>query len=444
MSAARRRPRRAGPVPRPAPALIDRRTCSGAAVSQRRPRPSGDAGSASRSARPPRAEDRRRAGRARPRRRAADCARATNGRRRAGAAGWATVAARRREPRVERAGPDERRDSCNASASGPAPRVVASVVEADAVDQRNGRIEDGDPPVRARGRPPAPGSRELLGPPAEPLDVLPRVGVLPRRTRRDWDRIMAAADVGIEGRAADAEQPGGFCCGDPRTAIGSHIDSRINVDTITMATVYGGDKVSSGLEGVVAATTRLSEVDGERGELTIAGFPVGELAAHATFEETTWLLWHGELPTAPRARERSARRSPPRARCPGSHRLLREWAARRPRADGRPAHRGGHDLARVGRRAAASSPDADDRRRVLAVAARARSRSRRAKDLGHAANFLYMLTGDTPEPGARPRARDLSQHRRRSRPERVHLHGPGDHVDRLGSRLGRRRRRSAR
>src|SRR5215475_6028431 len=54
--------------------------------------------------------------------------------------------------------------------------------------------------------------------------------------------------------------------------------------------------IASGLEGVVAATTRLSHVDGEAGELVIAGFPVGELAAHATFEETTWLLWHGDLP----------------------------------------------------------------------------------------------------------------------------------------------------
>src|SRR5689334_24947534 len=57
-----------------------------------------------------------------------------------------------------------------------------------------------------------------------------------------------------------------------------------------------GNGVSNGLEGIVAATTRLSHVDGEAGELLIAGFPVGELAAHATFEETTWLLWHGDLP----------------------------------------------------------------------------------------------------------------------------------------------------
>ena len=54
--------------------------------------------------------------------------------------------------------------------------------------------------------------------------------------------------------------------------------------------------VNSGLEDVVAATTRLSDVDGERGELVIAGYPVGELAAHASFEETTWLLWHSALP----------------------------------------------------------------------------------------------------------------------------------------------------
>src|SRR5262245_48031646 len=54
----------------------------------------------------------------------------------------------------------------------------------------------------------------------------------------------------------------------------------------------------SGLDKVVAASTRLSHVDGERGELLIAGFPVEELAPHATFEQAAWLLWHGELPEA--------------------------------------------------------------------------------------------------------------------------------------------------
>ena len=43
--------------------------------------------------------------------------------------------------------------------------------------------------------------------------------------------------------------------------------------------------VNSGLEGIVAATTGLSDVDCERGELVIAGYQIGELAQRATFEE---------------------------------------------------------------------------------------------------------------------------------------------------------------
>ena len=55
--------------------------------------------------------------------------------------------------------------------------------------------------------------------------------------------------------------------------------------------------LTPGLEGVVAAETRLSRVDGQAGELIIAGFPVEELAAHATFEETVYLLWNDRLPS---------------------------------------------------------------------------------------------------------------------------------------------------
>src|SRR5215210_78584 len=52
----------------------------------------------------------------------------------------------------------------------------------------------------------------------------------------------------------------------------------------------------AGLEDVVAAETRLSGVDGEAGELTIAGFPVEEIAGRATFEEIVYLLWRDVLP----------------------------------------------------------------------------------------------------------------------------------------------------
>ena len=51
-----------------------------------------------------------------------------------------------------------------------------------------------------------------------------------------------------------------------------------------------------GLAGIVAAQTRLSSVDGEAGELLIAGFPVEVLAPRAAFEEVVYLLWNGALP----------------------------------------------------------------------------------------------------------------------------------------------------
>ncbi|CAN5895053.1 citrate synthase CitA [soil metagenome] len=51
-----------------------------------------------------------------------------------------------------------------------------------------------------------------------------------------------------------------------------------------------------GLQGIVAAETRLSKVDGANGKLVIAGFPVEELAPRASFEECVYLLWNDALP----------------------------------------------------------------------------------------------------------------------------------------------------
>ncbi len=51
-----------------------------------------------------------------------------------------------------------------------------------------------------------------------------------------------------------------------------------------------------GLDGVVVAETRLSEIDGETGTLTIGGYPVEELATEASYEETLFLLLHDRLP----------------------------------------------------------------------------------------------------------------------------------------------------
>jgi citrate synthase len=52
-----------------------------------------------------------------------------------------------------------------------------------------------------------------------------------------------------------------------------------------------------GLEGVVAATTALSKVEGEAGRLIYRGYNIHDLAGKATFEEVAYLLWYGKLPT---------------------------------------------------------------------------------------------------------------------------------------------------
>jgi citrate synthase len=58
------------------------------------------------------------------------------------------------------------------------------------------------------------------------------------------------------------------------------------------------DATGKGLEGVVAAQTRISDVDGRQGRLFYAGYDIADLAANASFEETIYLLHHLELPTA--------------------------------------------------------------------------------------------------------------------------------------------------
>jgi len=58
------------------------------------------------------------------------------------------------------------------------------------------------------------------------------------------------------------------------------------------------DVQADGLEGVEVARTALSEVDGERGRLVIAGHDVEELATRAVFEDVCSLLWEGCLPGA--------------------------------------------------------------------------------------------------------------------------------------------------
>ena len=52
----------------------------------------------------------------------------------------------------------------------------------------------------------------------------------------------------------------------------------------------------AGLEGIVATTSNICYIDGERGVLSYFGYNIHTLAENATFEEVIYLLWHGQLP----------------------------------------------------------------------------------------------------------------------------------------------------
>ena len=73
---------------------------------------------------------------------------------------------------------------------------------------------------------------------------------------------------------------------------------------------------AKGLEGVIAGESRICKVDGEKGRLYYYGYRIKDLAENASFEETTYLLLYGELPTADqladfRIKMRSARELTP-------------------------------------------------------------------------------------------------------------------------------------
>jgi citrate synthase len=167
-----------------------------------------------------------------------------------------------------------------------------------------------------------------------------------------------------------------------------------------------GTQLIRGLEGVVAAETRLCDLDGANGRLAYCGYDIEDLAHRATFEEVAYLLWHGELPNRAALDrftvELIAARSVPPA-------LLQAFALMPAQTDpnrvlqAAVAILGMHD------------PDTDDnspaanRRKAArltsqiptAICAHHRIRSGQkpiepAPDLSLAANFLYMLTGRKP------------------------------------------------
>lgn len=164
---------------------------------------------------------------------------------------------------------------------------------------------------------------------------------------------------------------------------------------------------AKGLEGVVAAQTRISRVMGEEGRLIYGGYEIDDLARNTTFEEVAHLLWFGDLPDRTRLADLRARL------------LAGAVVDERVLSVVRAAPAGTHPMA-ILRTAVSALSYVDDEAEVMEPEANQRKaecltgqaitltaaldRLRRGRDpiaprpdLSLAANLLYMLKGEEPD-----------------------------------------------
>ncbi|HKH99433.1 MAG TPA: citrate synthase [Candidatus Sulfotelmatobacter sp.] len=172
-----------------------------------------------------------------------------------------------------------------------------------------------------------------------------------------------------------------------------------------------------GLEGIVATTSKICYIDGDRGVLAYRGIDIHELAEHSNFEETCYLLWFGNLPARAELRGLHERLSAERKLDPAIITLLRNA----------PRQALPMDVLRTAV-SALSFYDPEDKKNdhdanvnkairltsQIAMIVAAYDRIRKGKPvvesdrtLSHAANFLLLLNGERPSATAE-RALDIA------------------------------------
>lgn len=164
--------------------------------------------------------------------------------------------------------------------------------------------------------------------------------------------------------------------------------------------------LSKGLEGVVAASTRLSDVRGETGQLIYCGYDINELAGKVSYEEVVHLLHHNHLPNRKELADLKARLAQARELPQGVIALIKSLPSSTP-----PMHAIRTGVSALG----CFDPHPDDASmdgnhdkamRLIAqvpVITAYFHRTRQGKpivhpdpSLGEAANFLYMMDGEKP------------------------------------------------
>ena len=161
------------------------------------------------------------------------------------------------------------------------------------------------------------------------------------------------------------------------------------------------EEIHRGLEDIVVGETNLSYIDGQKGELVIGGYPLSELATNATFEETLYLLYNDALPTEAELEDFSSELAQYRSVPEGTMDVVRAAAA----AGSSPM-----DTLRMATASLSLDMDGEEPHRdklvvvsrlptVVAAYWRLRNGDQPVaprEDLSHAANYLYMLTGEEP------------------------------------------------
>src|SRR5215218_4062965 len=164
-------------------------------------------------------------------------------------------------------------------------------------------------------------------------------------------------------------------------------------------------KPKGGLEDVVAATSSICYLDGDRGVLAYFGYDIHDLAKGATFEEVCYLLWHGRLPNRAELGDLQSQLAAARPVGEPILRLMKQL----PASDGMDMLRTlTSALGQYDPEVNDSSPQAQYRKAVRLTAQMGSIVATYGRlqagggpihpdpALGHAANFLYMLTGDRP------------------------------------------------
>ena len=161
-----------------------------------------------------------------------------------------------------------------------------------------------------------------------------------------------------------------------------------------------------GLEGVVAALSMISSIDGENGILLYRGIPIEQLAEHSTFEETSYFLLYGRLPQRQELAEFENKLQRRRQLQPALLDLIRTFP---PAANAMDLLRtsvsalGLYDSDPANNTAEKNLDRAIDLIAAFPTIVAAIQRRQSGKDfvaprpdLNHAANFLYMVNGEAP------------------------------------------------